>query len=281
MLASQMLGFPPDARVLLVNADDLGMHPAVNRGVFDAIENGIARSCSLMTPCPAADDALRLLRDRPHVPFGVHLTLVRDTSADTWAPLSPARDVPTLVDSAGRLFLHAQAPQLLAGLRIGDVEREFRAQLGAVVATGLRPTHLDFHSLADGGRDDVFDVALMLAEEHGLAVRVWLDRGRGIARRRGSPVVDHPFLDSFQLDVDAKNDRYATLLRSLPVGLTEWAVHPADTDAPPAPALSGWLVRSTDHRFLTSARARELVEAEGITLIDYAPLRQMWTNAGG
>ncbi|MEB0161079.1 hypothetical protein, partial [Pseudomonas sp. AH2 (2023)] len=84
---------------------------------------------------------------------------------------------------------------------------------------------LDFHSLADGGRDDVLDVALTLAQEHGLAVRVWLDRNREVVRQRGRPVVDHAFLDSFQLDVEAKDDLYATLLRSLPAGLTEGAVH--------------------------------------------------------
>jgi predicted glycoside hydrolase/deacetylase ChbG (UPF0249 family) len=250
------------------------MHPAVNRGVLDAIENGIARSCSLMAPCPAAADALVLLRERPHIPFGVHLTLVRDTLADTWTPLS--HDVPTLVDSHGRLFLRAQADQLLAGLRIDDVEREFRAQLDAVLATGLRPTHLDFHSLADGGRDDVLDAALTLAEEHGLAVRVWLDRGRAKARGHGRPVIDHPFLDSFRLDVEGKADQYAALLRSLPAGLSEWAVHPAAS-----PESSGGLVRATDHEFLVSDRARELVAAEGIVLIDYRPLQRMWTGAAG
>jgi predicted glycoside hydrolase/deacetylase ChbG (UPF0249 family) len=272
VLSSEMLGFPPDARVLIVNADDLGMHPAVNRGVLDAIENGIARSCSVMAPCPAAADALALLRERPHIPFGVHLTLVRDTPADTWTPLS--RDVPTLVDRSGRLFLHAEATQLLAGLRIDDVRREFRAQLDAILATGLRPTHLDFHSLADGGRDDVLDVALLLAEKHDLAVRVWLDRGRAVARNRGRPVVDHPFLDSFSLDIEAKAERYAALLRSLPAGLSEWAVHPAIDHEP-----SGGPVRVTDHEFLVSDRARELVDSENIVLIDYRRLQQVWTRA--
>lgn len=281
VLATELLGLPADARVLLVNADDLGMHPAINQGVIAAIDNGIARSCSLMAPCPAAADAMDLLRDRPHVPFGVHLTLVRDTHADTWTPLSPPRDVPTLVDATGRLFLSAQASQLLARMRIDDVAREFRAQVDAVLAAGLRPTHLDFHSLADGGRVDVLDVALTLADEHGLAVRVWLDRGRGIARMQGRPVVDHPFLDSFSLGVEGKADRYAALLRSLPVGLTEWAVHPAMPSGSAVPAPPAWQVWHTDFQFLVSARARELVDAEGIVLIDYRPLQRAWATRAG
>ena len=62
-LSSELLGFAPDARVLIVNCDDFGMHDAINAAVVESIENGIASSCSLMVPCPAAADAMRLLRD--------------------------------------------------------------------------------------------------------------------------------------------------------------------------------------------------------------------------
>ena len=51
-LSSEVLGFAPDARVLIVNCDDFGMHDAVNAAVVESIENGIASSCSLMVPCP-------------------------------------------------------------------------------------------------------------------------------------------------------------------------------------------------------------------------------------
>jgi hypothetical protein len=57
-----------------------------------------------------------------------------------------------------------------------------------------------------------------LAEEYGLAARVWLEPGRQKMRRRGQPVVDHDFLDSFSLDLDGKSARYSQLLRELPVG---------------------------------------------------------------
>ena len=63
-LSSELLGFGPDARVLIVNCDDFGMHDAVNSAVVESIENGIASACSLMVPCPAAADAMWLLRER-------------------------------------------------------------------------------------------------------------------------------------------------------------------------------------------------------------------------
>lgn len=272
MLSSELLGLPPDARVLIVNADDLGMNPAVNAGVIAAVEEGIATSCSLMVPCPGAEQAMRLLRERPHVPFGIHLTLVRDRRADRWAPVAPSREVPTLVEADGLLPRYEQAGQLVARARIEEVGREFRAQLDVVLAAGLHPTHLDFHSIADGGRDDVLDLTVALAAEHRLAVRVWLEPGRRRARRRGRPVVDHPFLDSTRLDPATKADRYAELLRALPPGLTEWAVHPATADP------DGERGRRADLDFLVSPSARELVAHEGVVLIDYRPVQEAWNR---
>jgi predicted glycoside hydrolase/deacetylase ChbG (UPF0249 family) len=280
-LSSELLGFPPDARVLIVNADDFGMHPSINTAVVAAVEEGIVRSCSLMTSCSGTRHALGLLRDRPRIPFGIHLTLVRDSPLDRWKPAAPAREVPSLVDAGGELYLHAQAAELFARARTEEVEREFRAQLDTVLRAGLEPTHVDFHCLADGGRDDILDVATALAAEHGLAVRVWLEPGRQKARSRGLPVVDHDFLDSFAVDVEGKAERYAALLRALPSGLSEWAVHPGTGDAQARAAdPAGWRVRRSDYEFLVSPQARALIADEGITLIDYRPLQKAWLRVG-
>ena len=70
----ELLGFPPDARVLIVNADDFGMYRAINAAVLRSIEEGIASSCTLMVPCPGAPDAMRLLRQHPGISFRIHLT---------------------------------------------------------------------------------------------------------------------------------------------------------------------------------------------------------------
>jgi predicted glycoside hydrolase/deacetylase ChbG (UPF0249 family) len=273
LLSSQLLGFPADARVLLVNADDLGMHPAINDAIVSSIEDGIARSCSVMAPCPGAEHAFALLRERPAIACGVHLTLVRDAPADRWAPIAPG---PSLVDAHGLFPLHRDAATLLARARNVEVEREFRAQLDAVLRAGVAVTHLDFHCIADGGRDDILDVALGIAAEHGLAVRVWSDPARDRLRGTGLPVIDHAFVDSFALDVAGKAEQLAARLRALPAGLTEWAMHPGLDRVADDPADHGWEVRRSDHAFLTSPAARALVEEEGIELIGYDALVPAW-----
>ncbi|WP_406143394.1 polysaccharide deacetylase family protein [Streptomyces sp. NBC_01012] len=280
---NRVLGFPPDARLLIVNCDDFGMYPAINTAVIESIEQGIAGSCSLMTVCPAAQDAVRLLRRRPDVPFGIHLTLVCEMPGHPWGPLAAKDKVPSLLDPAGNFFAPTPAGRtaLLGRARPDEVETEFRAQLDAVTEKGLTPTHLDFHCLADGGRDDILDLTVELAREYGLAVRVWLEPGLRAMRRRGLPVVDHDFLDSFSLATEDKAARYARLLQALPIGLSEWAVHPGLGDREATTVDSGWRVRRADHDFLTSPEAREAVEREGITVIDHRALQRVWARDAG
>ena len=272
-------GFSPGARLLIVNGDDLGMYHAINTAVLRSIVDGIASSCSLMVPCPAARHAMQLLRRHPQIPFGIHLTLLCDITSHQWAPLTAKEKVPSLLDRAGELFTPAQVPVLLARARLEEVEREFRAQIDAVASAGLTPTHLDWHCLADGGRRDIFDLTLGLAREHGLAMRAWLGPGRQELRRQNLPVTDHQFLDSFRLDIDAKPARYAALLHDLPPGLSEWAVHPGlGTEQSQAIDPDGWRVRRTEYEFLTSPQARDLVRQEGIVVIDYRAIQQAWSQ---
>ncbi|MFE2493253.1 polysaccharide deacetylase family protein [Streptomyces scopuliridis] len=280
-LSSELLGFPADARVLIVNNDDFGMSHAVNAAVIASIADGIAASCSLMVPCPGAPEAMGLLRRWPEIPFGIHLTLVCDSAHYRWGPVAARERVPSLLDESGELFTPPRIPELLARARIEEVETEFRAQIDAATGAGPAPTHLDWHCLADGGRDDIFDLTVALAGEYGLAVRVWLEPGRRKLRPYGLPVTDHPFLDSFSLDIEGKQARYAELLRELPAGLSEWAVHPGlGTAESRAVDPDGWRVRRSDYAFLTSPEARELVRQEGIAVIDYRALQQAWSRIG-
>jgi predicted glycoside hydrolase/deacetylase ChbG (UPF0249 family) len=132
--------------------------------------------------------------------------------------------VPSLLDpDTDELFVDTpgQRSALLAAAKLTEVERELRAQIDAVVEVGLAPTHLDWHCLAVGGRADILDLTMALAQEYGLAVRVWLDCGRRKARQQGKPVVDNAFLDSYCVSIDDKAATYARMLRDLPPGLNE------------------------------------------------------------
>jgi len=274
---NRLLGHPDDARLLLVNADDFGMYPAINEAVVRACKEGIVRSTSLMVPCPGASHAIGLLRDNPDLRFGVHLSVIRDIDGYHWGPLTSPSKVPSLVDADGSFFSTTRQSEMLEQAKLDELEIEFRAQIEAALAANLRPTHLDWHCLYLGGRADVFEMTMALANAYGLALRVASHPFIEQVQARGLPTDDHDLLDSFRISIPEKPARYAELLRALPVGLTEWAVHPSLGDAASqAIDPDGWRVRQTDFEFLVSPQAREIVAEEGITLIGYEPLQEAW-----
>ncbi|MBA2446642.1 MAG: ChbG/HpnK family deacetylase, partial [Chloroflexi bacterium] len=76
------------ARSLIVNADDFGQSPGVNRGVFAAHERGIVTSASLMVRWPAAAKAAAYARERPELSLGLHVDLGEWAYRhDTWVPV--------------------------------------------------------------------------------------------------------------------------------------------------------------------------------------------------
>ena len=66
---------PRSFRALIVNADDFGQSPGVNRGVIRAHERGIVTSVSLMVRWPASTEAAAYGRAHPALSVGLHVDL--------------------------------------------------------------------------------------------------------------------------------------------------------------------------------------------------------------
>jgi predicted glycoside hydrolase/deacetylase ChbG (UPF0249 family) len=276
---NRLLGYPDDARLLLINADDFGMYRGINEATVRAFKEGIVRSTSLMMPCPGALQAVQLLQDNSEIRFGVHLSVVRDIAHYDWDPLTPKEKIPSLLDDSGTLYGIARMSEMLERAKLDELEVEFRAQIESALAARLAPTHLDWHCLLDGGRPDIFDLTMGLAREYGLALRVMSPKFVDQVQSQGLPTVDHSVLDSFGVPLDDKSARYAQLLRGLPAGLSEWAVHPGLDDADSkAIDPNGWPVRHADYDFLMSPQARDILDEEGISLLSYEPLQKVWRD---
>lgn len=279
---NRLLGYPADARLLVVNADDFGMCQAVNEAVIAALPAGLLRSATLMVPCPWSRQAMRLLAEHPELPFGVHLTAISDWADYRWGPVTAREKVPSLIRADGSFYTFDQMRHFLAQVDLGQLEMEFRAQIEAVLDYGLRPTHLDWHCLRLDGWDAVSEVMLGLAREYGLAMRVVVRSQIARVRSLGLPTNDSGFLDSYQLNLTGKQAHYLELLRRLPPGLSEWAIHPG-FNYPELLAIEseGHHMRQSDFDFLVSQQARDVIEEEGIILLDYRPLQAIWREAAG
>jgi predicted glycoside hydrolase/deacetylase ChbG (UPF0249 family) len=136
---------------LVVNADDFGFTPDVNRGIVDAHRGGILTATTLMANGAAFDDAVQLARQTPSLDIGCHLVLVGDRSLVSGKPF------PLTVG------------QLLAALARREIRpyEELAAQVQRILDAGIRPTHLDTHKHTHLA-PPVLDAVARLSETFGI-----------------------------------------------------------------------------------------------------------------
>ena len=273
---NELLGYPPDARLLILNTDDFGMSHSINEAVIQTIKEGAASSCTLMVPCPWGLHGMHLLRENPDLSFGVHLTAVSEAVYYRWGPVISKERVPSLVDEAGYFYSEERIPEFLAQVNLIELELEFRAQIEAVLAAGLKPTHIDSHCLVNTRREDVFDMTVGLAREYGLAMRVTEQFLIEKIKRQSLPASDYDILDSYRVETSDKPAYFYQLLRELPPGLTEWAIHPSWVTDELKAIGDSWPVRQADFEFLMSPETQEIIEQEGIIVLNYKPLQELW-----
>lgn len=128
-------------RLLIVNADDFGLTPAVSRGILRGHRDGIVTSTSALVVAPGFSESARLLREAPALGVGVHLAAVGEDP-----PLSPASRIASLVGAGGRFPRDWKAFLMRSPrVRSADLEAEFAAQIEEASSAGLSIDHLDTH----------------------------------------------------------------------------------------------------------------------------------------
>jgi predicted glycoside hydrolase/deacetylase ChbG (UPF0249 family) len=276
---NRLLGYPADARLLLINADDFGMCHAVTAAIIRTLQEGIVTSCSIMVPCPWSLHALTWLRAMPNIRVGVHLTATSEQPTYRWGPVLGSTELPSLVDESGYFYPGSRIDEFVNQVDLAELEREYRAQIERVLDAGVQPTHLDSHCGIHIRREPIFAMTLSLAQEYRLALRVYDHPFIEQLQHQGYPTNDHRVMDSYDLATVGKSAQYAAMLRALPVGLSEWAVHPGLESAElEAVEPQSWQVRHTDYEFVMSPEAQAIVEEEGIILVDYTAVQALWNT---
>jgi predicted glycoside hydrolase/deacetylase ChbG (UPF0249 family) len=126
---------------LVVTADDLGLSPAVNRGILEAHRRGVVRSVSLIVTFEASAEGAALARREPDLEVGLHIDLVGGI------PASEPSGVPSLVDPEGRFWPLAEfARRVMTGrVRAAELATEVRAQVARARDWGIAPLAWDSH----------------------------------------------------------------------------------------------------------------------------------------
>ncbi|HEY0096295.1 MAG TPA: ChbG/HpnK family deacetylase [Archangium sp.] len=271
---------------LVVNADDLGLHPALDAGILRAHREGIVTSATVLVSGPSAQQAVEKARAQG-LALGVHLAL-----SSRLPPAAPASHVPTVAPE-GRLrasWADFARAWLTGRVRRDELELELSTQVARARALGVEVDHLDAHQhlhLLPGVRP----LVEALARREGLPVR-WPDRlPRASWLRAPGPAVKTSLLSLLARSAprpppglrrvsaggifeagQLTESALLALLESLPPGDFELGCHPGEGSphVPEDPAWTyGW---QSELDALTSPRVRARLEQLGVELTTYGAL---------
>jgi predicted glycoside hydrolase/deacetylase ChbG (UPF0249 family) len=248
---------------LIVNADDLGRSPGVDRGIRRAHRDGIVTSATLMANAPGAEHAATLARDTPKLDVGVHLVL-------TFArPLIDPAQLRSLVRADGSFGRPSEL--LVRDIDRDEALREYRAQFArARELLGREPTHIDSHHWVHDHPALSWAVC-ELAVETGAAARAHSAAQRDAYRGRGVRVPDH-FRRDFQHEGHIDVPALLAILERLEDGVTELMCHPGEPDQELLSGSAYGRERGEELATLTDPRVRNALERQGIALATFAEL---------
>jgi predicted glycoside hydrolase/deacetylase ChbG (UPF0249 family) len=185
-------------RALIVNADDFGQSPGVNRGVIEGHERGIVTSASLMVRWPAATQAAAYARTRPALSVGLHLDLGESMRRDgEWVSLY------TVDGEPAEQIAHQVA--------------RFRELMGR------DPSHLDSHQHVHR-KEPARSIMVALARELDVPLRSYSERVRYLGDFYGQRAGGEPYPEGIRAE------RLVALVAALPLGTTELGCHPGLDD---------------------------------------------------
>lgn len=192
-----------EERLLIVNADDFGLSPGVNRGIIDAHEHGILTSASLMVRQPGAAVAAATAREHPRLSLGLHVDLGEWVFRDgNWGPVY---EVVALDDRAA-------------------VEDEVARQFAAFRRlTSRNPTHIDSHQHVHHTEPLR---SVLMAQAHALEVplRHYSPQVRFQGDFYGQTGKGEPYPEGISVEALLR------ILTALPPGITELGCHPGEGD---------------------------------------------------
>lgn len=279
---AQRLGYPADAKLLIIHADDLALAHSVDVASFAALGQKAVSSASIMVPCPWLTEVADYAKSHPDADLGLHLTLNSEWKTYRWGPVAPKDQVASLLAPDGYLFDDGSGFRSHA--RPEEVEREIRAQVEQALKLGIHPTHLDSHMGSLFLTPDLFSVFVRVAHDYKLpflAVRVSDERSRLLSQLSDKDILlDSLVMFDPRVPADRWTDSYVKALQSLKPGLHELIVHLGHDDSElQAIAVDhpdyGAAWRQRDFNAVTSPEFKKALEDNHIILVGWKDLKKL------
>lgn len=278
----EKLGYDPQAKLLIVHADDAGVSQATNRAVISAFRAGAITSTAIMVPCPWFPGMARIACESPEYDFGLHLTFTSEWNDYKWGSVASSDHVQSLLDEQGYFYATHEAAVMHAIPR--EVEIEFRAQIEKALAAGIRPSHFDTHMNTVHGSDALLKVYLKLGEEYRVPVMVdqestqWLDSIQPLPLP--AYLTPKVYCAPTELKAEEWSNYYDRLLAGLEPGFHVLILHLASDEEETRAMTRGheyfdYAWRQRDLDYILSDAFRDAIRKNDITLITWGDIQQL------
>lgn len=229
---------------LVINADDLGLTPAVSRGIVYGYHHGTISSTTALCNSSYLEDAALQVKKCKGLGIGVHLTLTLG---------KPLTNNNTLTAPSGLFFGRDEI--IMENLDKEEVYQEFKAQiLRFYEVFQYAPTHLDsHHSIHD--HPIIKEVTLRCMSEFGLA-----------ARRINN---QFQFVSGFYGNTATVDVMISLLSQHQHEQGIEIMVHPGECDLPLYLISSYSLNRVKELEVLCNKEIKDYINEHDITLVHY------------
>ena len=250
-------------KYLIINEDDFGLSPAVNRGIMKLHRAGVVSSATIMVNMPGFGEAVRLARKASRLGVGLHFNL------SYGEPLCAPDEVQSLVNEQGAFSEDVE------GWREEEVARELAAQWQRLVEAGISPTHLDSHRHMQV-HAVVYRPLEALARREGLPLR--RVEGEPVLDGPRPPCADYTFLNTYFQS--GGKELLLDTLESLQPGVSELMCHPGYVDEV-LKGLSSWThVRRAELAVLSNPGVKSTLTRLGIHLINYRQMMRLGKRKG-
>ena len=283
----ELLGYPKDAKLLIIHADDLGVTHSENAASISAMEKGSVNSASIMVPCPWFPEMAAYAHLHPEKDFGLHITLTSEWKYYKWGPVTPLAKVPGLVNKNG--FLYSSVDSVIQNASPAEVEQEIRSQVKRALQFGVTPTHLDAHMYTVHHDLGFLKSYLKVGHEFNLPVFIYRQVESTLHIKLDTVVSARDVIIDTILTAEVPNykagmsDFYSMGFKNLKPGITYLILHTAyDDDEMRAVTVEhdGWGAawRQADYNFFTSPQCAKLLKENNIHLVTWREIRDKITR---
>lgn len=285
----EQLGFCPEDKLLLINADDLGITRSSNKAILELFHRNCITSASIMIPCLAAYEAAMLCNQNKSLNIGIHLTL---TSSENYLykPVYQKEKLHSLITKDGFFPIHASEVEQNADPE--EVRIELETQISTALSWGINPTHLDSHAGSIMGLfhgRDFLEIVFDLCEKYELPFNLPLStleqpffstsqkelfaRRIESAKRRGILSIDdlkslHYYLLPGEEYEDMKKE-LMEIIKMLKPGTTQIVTHPSIVTEELRALTPHFMKREMEYRLFSDPEIKRLIDQENIKMISW------------